>query len=170
MQWKMRKRGFTLVELMVTLTILGVMLGTALPGLHGYLRLSQFRENEETACALFLLAQSRVTDLRAGGSWEDFALRLQEEGIPLEDGVYAAALEKGGEPDGDGALVTQLLGEMEGAAVCIEIDTDHAQVRAVYYSTACRALVYGQAQDGQTSLDRLDADSRQQARLGYCGG
>ena len=65
-----RKKGFTLVELMVVLVILGIIAAIAVPLFINYWKKAEFRKNEENAKTVYLAAESRLTYYRSSGQWE----------------------------------------------------------------------------------------------------
>lgn len=189
-----KKGGFTMVELIVTLVIMGILFAIAVPNLTGYIHLSQFRKNESYAKTMYLSAESSLTYYRTGGEWETFSRKVKREGaldrrydtnndrfgriygIRLEKGEYAA-----GNLDGDAALVAELLENdtydksVLNAAICIEIDVTSGQVYSVFYGTACDGLYYesnaaskpAAASGTWLDMDRRDYDTRRAERLGY---
>ena len=75
-----KKGGFTMVELIVTLVIMGILFAIAVPNLTGYIHLSQFRKNESYAKTMYLSAESSLTYYRTGGEWETFSRKVKREG------------------------------------------------------------------------------------------
>ena len=72
-----RKKGFTLVELMVVLVILGIIVAIAVPLFINYWKKAEFRKNEENAKTVYLAAESRLTYYRSSGQWEQFILTMR---------------------------------------------------------------------------------------------
>lgn len=67
-----KKKGFTLVELVVVLVIMTVILGIAIPSVLHYMKMAEFRKNEENAKTVYLAAESKLTYYRSSGQWEEF--------------------------------------------------------------------------------------------------
>ena len=66
-----KKKGFTLVELVVVLVIMTVILGIAIPSVLHYMKMAEFRKNEENAKTVYLAAESKLTYYRSSGQWEE---------------------------------------------------------------------------------------------------
>lgn len=64
---KNRKKGFTMVELMVVLIILSIIAAVAVPFFINYWRKAEFRKNEENAKTVYLAAESKLTYYRSSG-------------------------------------------------------------------------------------------------------
>ncbi|MDE5576939.1 MAG: type II secretion system GspH family protein, partial [Oscillospiraceae bacterium] len=58
-----RKKGFTLMELIVVIAIFGVLVGVVTPAWASYLRRSKFKAQNQQAKAIFNAAQTAVIDL-----------------------------------------------------------------------------------------------------------
>ena len=73
-----KKKGFTLVELVVVLVIMTVILGIAIPSVLHYMKMAEFRKNEENAKTVYLAAESKLTYYRSSGQWEEFKKRISD--------------------------------------------------------------------------------------------
>ena len=73
-----KKKGFTLVELVVVLVSMTVILGIAIPSVLHYMKMAEFRKNEENAKTVYLAAESKLTYYRSSGQWEEFKKEVQE--------------------------------------------------------------------------------------------
>ena len=187
------QHGFTMVEMMVVLVILGILAAIAVPNLTAYLHLSQFRKNESFAKSMYLSAESSLTYRRSGGQWDVLADEITDGGVgirndtfsatdPLYHRIYALRLDAGeyssGEVSADGQLVLDLLEDdtydksILNEAICIEVDVASGQVYSVFYGTNCDGLRYGRELTGDQSqawlnMDQRDYDTRRAERLGY---
>lgn len=188
------QRGFTMVEMMVVLVILGILAAIAVPNLTAYLHLSQFRKNESFAKSMYLSAESNLTYRRTGGEWEALKQEITTVGTanvsfhPTEqaadtvsDRIYALRLDAGeygsSNISADGQLVVRLLEDdtydksILNEAICIEVDVDAGQVYSVFYGTNCDGLRYeSETETGSgvwLDLNRRDYDTRRTERLGY---
>ena len=72
-----KKKGFTLVELVVVLVSMTVILGIAIPSVLHYMKMAEFRKNEENAKTVYLAAESKLTYYRSSGQWEEFKKEVQ---------------------------------------------------------------------------------------------
>ena len=75
-----KKKGFTLVELVVVLVIMTVILGIAIPSVLHYMKMAEFRKNEENAKTVYLAAESKLTYYRSSGQWEEFKKEVMSQG------------------------------------------------------------------------------------------
>ena len=75
---RQKKKGFTLVELVVVLVIMTVILGIAIPSVLHYMKMAEFRKNEENAKTVYLAAESKLTYYRSSGQWEEFKKRISD--------------------------------------------------------------------------------------------
>ena len=77
---KNKKKGFTLVELMVVLAITAILAVLVGGGLIAYTRLVRFEKNEANARTLFQTAQISLTRMETAGELDAFRRRVMEEG------------------------------------------------------------------------------------------
>lgn len=77
---KNKKKGFTLVELMVVLAIAAILAALVGGGLIAYTRLARFEKNEANARTLFQTAQISLTRMETAGELDAFRRQVMEEG------------------------------------------------------------------------------------------
>ena len=114
-----KKKGFTLVELVVVLVSMTVILGIAIPSVLHYMKMAEFRKNEENAKTVYLAAESKLTYYRSSGQWEEFKKEVMSQGkeAPFTDSkrkgkIYGITLDK--EHDGASASNNAVLGLFDG--------------------------------------------------------
>lgn len=193
---KNKKKGFTLVELMVVLAITAILAALVGGGLIAYTRLARFEKNEANARTLFQTAQISLTRMETAGELDAFRDKVTKSGSmgqhfaegltdangkPLDGrtqkdlNTYIAALyyDKTGAADGNhNALVKELLGDyiydasLLNASICVEIDIQSGQVYSVFYDTKSDKLRFNQ--DGATNIyDRSYDHRRNDSLVGY---
>lgn len=193
---KNKKKGFTLVELMVVLAITAILAVLVGGGLIAYTRLARFEKNEANARTLFQTAQISLTRMETAGELDAFRDKVTKsgsmgqhfaEGLTDADGkpldgrtqkdlnTYIAALyyDKTGAADGNhNALVKELLGDyiydasLLNASICVEIDVQSGQVYSVFYDTKSDKLRFNQG--GATNIyDRSYDHRRNDSLVGY---
>lgn len=193
---KNKKKGFTLVELMVVLAITAILAALVGGGLIAYTRLARFEKNEANARTLFQTAQISLTRMETAGELDAFRDKVTKSGSmgqhfaegltdangkPLDGrtqkdlNTYIAALyyDKTGAADGNhNALVKELLGDyiydasLLNASICVEIDVQSGQVYSVFYDTKSDKLRFNQ--DGATNIyDRSYGHRRNDSLVGY---
>lgn len=193
---KNKKKGFTLVELMVVLAITAILAALVGGGLIAYTRLARFEKNEANARTLFQTAQISLTRMETAGELDAFRDKVTKSGSmgqhfaegltdangkPLDGrtqkdlNTYIAALyyDKTGAADGNhNALVKELLGDyiydasLLNASICVEIDVQSGQVYSVFYDTKSDKLRFNQ--DGATNIyDRSYDHRRKDTLVGY---
>ena len=77
---KNKKKGFTLVELMIVLAITAILAVLVGGGLIAYTRLARFEKNEANARTLFQTAQISLTRMETAGELDAFRRQVMEEG------------------------------------------------------------------------------------------
>lgn len=83
-------RGFTLVEMIVTMMLLSILLTISVMGLMAWQDWSDFNQANEYAETMFLSAQNQLSEYNANGTLEDFAKQtesLNPERVNL-DSIY----------------------------------------------------------------------------------
>ena len=77
---KNKKKGFTLVELMVVLAITAILAVLVGGGLIAYTRLARFEKNEANARTLFQTAQISLTRMETAGELDAFRDKVTKSG------------------------------------------------------------------------------------------
>ena len=156
-----RKKGFTLVELMVVLVILGIIAAIAVPLFINYWKKAEFRKNEENAKTVYLAAESRLTYYRSSGQWEQFKKEIQDavkdtdseiaqkavfkdnKDIRLNGRIYTIKLNKSAaDQTKENNLVLRLLDDYTydkgflDASISIEIDIESGEVYSAFYGSS----------------------------------
>lgn len=157
---RQKKKGFTLVELVVVLVIMTVILGIAILSVLHYMKMAEFRKNEENAKTVYLAAESKLTYYRSSGQWEEFKKEVISQGkeAPFTDSkrkgkIYGITLEK--EHDGASASNNTVLGLLDGYTY------DKSMLDAMMSAEILGVLSSSQNKDGEldattsTSILRL---------------
>ena len=76
------RKGFTLVELIVVLALIGLLVAVSAGGIVGYTTYSTYKRNNENAKTIFSAAQSALTYYKASGKLD--GLRRDVEGLSLD--------------------------------------------------------------------------------------
>lgn len=85
---KMKKNnsraGFTLVELMVTIAVLGILLGVTITAILGWRDWANFKRQNEYAQTIFTAAQTQLTQYAENGQLDGITSELEENGQLLD--------------------------------------------------------------------------------------
>lgn len=188
---KNKKKGFTLVELMIVLIIMAIIAAIAIPSFINYWRNAEFRKNESNAKTVYLAAESKLTYYRSSGQWDKFKEQVKKQRksanffkddasttfdeTGLNGRIYAITLDSdASKAEQEKNPVMQLLGDYltEGdflkGSIGIEIDVETGEVYSAFYGTKCKGLNYkSEDADGYLTMQKRDYDSRKKRLLGY---
>lgn len=98
-------RGFTLVEMIVTMMLLSILLTISVMGLMAWQDWSDFNQANEYAETMFLAAQNQLSEYNANGTLEDFAKQTKNYS-PAEVKLDSIYYEEGQAYSDDSVWVT----------------------------------------------------------------
>lgn len=98
-------RGFTLVEMIVTMMLLSILLTISVMGLMAWQDWSDFNQANEYAETMFLTAQNQLSEYNANGTLEDFAKQTKNFS-PVEVKLDSIYYEEGQAYSDDSVWVT----------------------------------------------------------------
>ena len=117
-----KKKGFTLVELVIVLVILSVISAIAVPFFMNYWKKAEFQKNEANAKTVYLAAESRLTYYRNSGQWEDFKKEILAEGMPYTDASQVTAEVTDEEGNGLQTVAQTSGADLKGRIYAITLD------------------------------------------------
>ena len=174
MSKSVKKKGFTLVELVVVLAIFGLLASITGLGLYSWTRYSINKENNENARTIFLAAQESLTHMQASGTLKDFGEFVVSKGddedfgaiqkTPLaiasaanrSDGLYTIFYEPGTldryQSEVNTLIKETILPYLEGTGVfshpfVLEINPVDGVVYSAFYSSKADSLYYEDEED-----------------------
>lgn len=192
-------KGYTLVELMAVLVIIGILMAIAGGSIMAYRKHSAFKKNNEYAQTIFTAFQSSLAHAKAGGSLEDLSKELSEteydknhfngrmidHGAPVPadaEGMYYFFFQKGdkkSEYKGAQKKVYDMIApyiydaDVLNASFCVEFDPNEGTALGVCYDNQAGTFYYGntQAKPGENSVNisSRDRGDRYKELVGYYG-
>ena len=82
---KGKNAGFTLVEMIVVLTIMAIMMGAAAWGVTGWIAHYEYVSSEEKARTIYMAAQSALSAAESRGTLNEYMTDLESEIIPISE-------------------------------------------------------------------------------------
>ncbi len=169
--------------------IIGILAAVGIPAAAHFIRLAEFRKNEENAKTAYLAAESALTWYRTSGEWETFRAQVLENGLPnhtfgendeKNGRIYAITL-SGSQAETASGSQDQVKALLEhggysndflDAAVTIEIDTETGRVYSAFYATHALGMSYeGTDTDGVLNISAAGEnrayENRRERLLGY---
>lgn len=191
---KNKKSGYTLVEMVVVLLILGILAGLAIGGLLSYQKHAAFKKNNEYAKTIFLSAQNALTNVKTTGQIDDLEEDLKkinakvlkksdiqnayEKQFP-EERIYSVIFEKSERKSLSGVekkiydLVTPYIYDEDilDATFSIEFDPVDGTVWGVCYNDRASTFGYNRAQNTtkDNNISKRKESDRKSVLLGYYG-
>lgn len=169
--------GFTLLELLAVIAILGVLAGIAIPSIGGLQQNLEVTELDSTAREIFLAAQNNIAGLRARGALNTLggtAITAAPSDFPTgpdaptwsgTDYFYLTETS----PDIDKLLppgsIDDAVRNLLSSSYIIEFNRKTGEIYGVFYAETPGGITYG-------TVDALrnDKSARQAAKIGYYGG
>lgn len=105
---KKNNDGFTLVEMIVVLIVLGILASAAIYGISAYIDMTRYNSNQQDAASIYQSAQATLTHMSENGTIEEWAKSIigdkglnngAADGIGIPDGFDAYNPDYSGQPD-----------------------------------------------------------------------
>lgn len=188
-----KKKGFTLVELVVVLAIFGLLASITGLGLYSWTRYSINKENNENARTIFLAAQESLTHMQASGTLSEYSNLVVSDADKtptasispeisenISDRLYTIFYTPGSleyRTLNTNELVRKMLSPyLEGTdvfnhAFAIEFDPRDGVVYSVFYSKKADSLEYetdgNTKESGIVGIAKRDSGTLKDRLLGY---
>lgn len=190
--FKNKKKGYTLVEVITVLAVIAIVAGAAVYGIIAYQRYAAFRRNNEYAKTIFTAAQSALTHYKASGQLEtleekldknltktDNTIEIVPEGVAGDytGRLYSLTIQGGDKESDGGKHLAELLEayimdeKIWDASICLEFDPLDGTVYSVCYSDKADAFTYygepGKVSGGVMDITDRTEKTRKEICLGY---
>ena len=177
-----QKKGFTLVEVIVTLTIVGILAAIAIPSGIGYMENAKQTARDKVARSVFLAAQKALTSRMSSGNGliEGEPVNVGEISPKFSDldenktNIVFLSINQS-EANKSGKAVYQLLEpyltdpEILQNTVLVEFNKKTGKVYSAFYSEVVSSIGYGdKGKDAYNAYKRSKQD-RKDGKMGYWG-
>ena len=181
---KQSNKGFTLVELCVTIVIFTILVSTAVFGLIQWQEFSTYRQQTENAEIVYMAARSKLVKLKANNALDELKINTKATNISnavstyTGKTVYSAMCKKTDYADYNDPtktldestkllfdLIEEFIYDKSILNACISIEfTEDGTILAVYYSDRCDEFKYG---SGQVDLTQRTTENLEDNMVGY---
>lgn len=180
------RRGFTLVEMVVVIAVIGVLLAVVTPSFLAWYRSAESVRLNQSARTIFLSAQEAFTNARGTSLFDELNTESWEVDLDADvkptpgteeleknrNNIRALRISRagGGDPVLDKVLRPYLAdaGVLENS-ILIEYNRTTGVVRAVFYSEQAGALGYEGAETDGANVVSRSRDDLKRKRQGYYG-
>lgn len=187
-----RNKGFTLIELIVTIVILAIVMTLAVTGIMGYYKKMDMRQANESARQIYAAAQHKLSAMKASGQLDPDEMIAQFGLIQVPAGSAAAGAQTGNKIyySMNTVKAKEFLNESgqmldaeltsERASILMELDPQNGEVYGVFFATYQDSVnaAFDYAGSGKLGLQggttefcmSEDTRSAGSSRIGYYGG